>query len=152
MNRSKELADFDCAMDAILRADPKAVKEAMEKESLEQAKDRSARGERKRGRKPPARFVRIRFDSLGMEKQAEEFFGLMSLGPFQGLHHLEPSKILELFLNLVTTDTVTATGANGTREVVYRARFTADFDRFCAALRAREISVAIHILEGLQKK
>lgn len=46
-----DLRKFNDAMDTILRADPKAVKEAMEKESREQAKERAAKGERKRGRK-----------------------------------------------------------------------------------------------------
>ncbi len=51
----KEFEKFDSAMDVLLRADPKAVKDAMEKESREQAKERAAKGERKRGRKPQAK-------------------------------------------------------------------------------------------------
>jgi hypothetical protein len=38
-------------MDAILRADPKAVKEAMEAEARIHAEERAAKGERKRGKK-----------------------------------------------------------------------------------------------------
>jgi hypothetical protein len=52
MKSDHEFEQFDSAMDTILRADPKAVKEAMEKESREQAKERAVKGERKRGRKP----------------------------------------------------------------------------------------------------
>jgi hypothetical protein len=52
---NKELDKFNDAMDTILRADPKAVKEAMEREQREQAKEREAKGERKRGRKSDKR-------------------------------------------------------------------------------------------------
>jgi hypothetical protein len=52
MNKSnQEYNIFNDAMDKILRADPKAVKEAMEKEAQEQAKERESKGEHKRGRK-----------------------------------------------------------------------------------------------------
>lgn len=50
-----EFDNFNSAMQTILRADPKAVKEAMEKESQAQAAERKARGERKRGRKKAAK-------------------------------------------------------------------------------------------------
>jgi hypothetical protein len=42
--------NFNKAMDAILRADPKAVKEAMETEHKANAETRRAKGEHKRGR------------------------------------------------------------------------------------------------------
>jgi hypothetical protein len=42
---------FNAAMDAILRADPKAVKEAMEAEARAHEAEREAKGERKRGKK-----------------------------------------------------------------------------------------------------
>ncbi len=42
--------NFNKAMDTILRADPKAVKAAMEAEQKANAKERKAKGERKRGR------------------------------------------------------------------------------------------------------
>lgn len=48
---SEEFRAFNRAMTKILRADPKAVKEAMAKESEAQAAERKAKGERKRGRK-----------------------------------------------------------------------------------------------------
>lgn len=51
MKHSKEFDDFNSAMQTILRADPKAVKEAMEKEHRAQEQKRAAKGERKRGRK-----------------------------------------------------------------------------------------------------
>ncbi|MGC2502202.1 MAG: hypothetical protein WA400_08765 [Silvibacterium sp.] len=47
---SREYTSFDKAMDTILKADPKAVKEAMEAEQKANAKERKAKGERKRGR------------------------------------------------------------------------------------------------------
>lgn len=50
--KSKEHANFDAAMKAILNADPTAVKEAMEWEKRANAVEREAKGERKRGRKP----------------------------------------------------------------------------------------------------
>ena len=46
-----EYEKFSTAMDAILRADPKAVKEAMEAEARIHAEERAAKGERKRGKK-----------------------------------------------------------------------------------------------------
>lgn len=49
---NQERKAFDAAMEKILRADPKAVKEAMEREKHENAEMREAKGERKRGRKP----------------------------------------------------------------------------------------------------
>lgn len=56
MNRSsREFDTFNKAMQTILRADPKAVKEAMERESQAQAAEREAKGERKRGRKKAAK-------------------------------------------------------------------------------------------------
>jgi uncharacterized membrane protein YukC len=50
MERSKEFDDFNSAMDAILRADPKAVKESMDAEHKANAKMREEKGQRKRGR------------------------------------------------------------------------------------------------------
>lgn len=50
-----EFEKFNSAMVTILKADPKAVKEAMEREKQENAEIREARGERKRGRKPKAK-------------------------------------------------------------------------------------------------
>lgn len=48
---SQKLDNFNTAMAAILRADPKAVKEVMEREAEQHAAERKAKGERKRGRK-----------------------------------------------------------------------------------------------------
>ena len=47
-----EYAKFNEAMATILRADPRAVREAMEREKQENAEMRGVKGERKRGRKP----------------------------------------------------------------------------------------------------
>jgi hypothetical protein len=55
MRKSREFDQFDKAMDTILRADPKAVKEAMERAQREQAKERETKGEHKRGRKSDKR-------------------------------------------------------------------------------------------------
>jgi hypothetical protein len=49
---SRERSAFNKAMKTILRADPTAVKEAMEREKQANAAKRETRGERKRGRKP----------------------------------------------------------------------------------------------------
>jgi hypothetical protein len=46
-----EIDKFNAAMDTILRADPKAVKEAMEAEHKANAKSREEKGGRKRGRR-----------------------------------------------------------------------------------------------------
>lgn len=43
MRRSREYKAFDMAMGTILQADPKAVKEAMEREKQENAKRRKAK-------------------------------------------------------------------------------------------------------------
>jgi hypothetical protein len=51
MKTSREYRAFNSAMKTILRADPKAVKAAMERERQENAATRNAKGERKRGRK-----------------------------------------------------------------------------------------------------
>lgn len=48
--RSQELDTFNATMDAILRADPKAVKEEMEREKRANETERRAKGEKKRGR------------------------------------------------------------------------------------------------------
>jgi hypothetical protein len=45
-----EFEQFNAAMHTILRADPKAVKEAMEAEKKANEQERQAKGERKRGR------------------------------------------------------------------------------------------------------
>lgn len=52
MKTSREYQTFNKAMKTILRADPTAVKEAMERERRANAAVREAKGERKRGRKP----------------------------------------------------------------------------------------------------
>ena len=52
MKAARERELFDEAMAAILRADPKAVKAAVDAEILANTADRKARGEHKRGRKP----------------------------------------------------------------------------------------------------
>jgi len=51
MKKTAEFETFNSAMDTILRADLKAVREAIERESEALAGERSARGERKRGKK-----------------------------------------------------------------------------------------------------
>jgi hypothetical protein len=51
MKHSAEYEIFNKAMRTILRADPMAVKEAMDREKQENAAMREARGEHKRGRK-----------------------------------------------------------------------------------------------------
>lgn len=50
--RNPEYDAFSNAMDTILRADPKAVKEAMEREKKVNEEERRAKGEHKRGVKP----------------------------------------------------------------------------------------------------
>lgn len=52
---SKEFQKFDETMKAILRADPKAVKAALESEKQANIVGREAKGEQKRGRKPRAK-------------------------------------------------------------------------------------------------
>ena len=52
--KSKEWNVFDRAMGSVLRADPKAVNAAMKAEIEASKREREARGERKRGRKPTA--------------------------------------------------------------------------------------------------
>lgn len=54
MTKSKEFQNFDQTMTTILRADPKAVKEAMEREKQAQEQERAAKGEHRRGRKREA--------------------------------------------------------------------------------------------------
>jgi hypothetical protein len=49
---TSERDNFEQAMNAILKADPKAVKDAMAAEQEVNAKSRDERGERKRGKKP----------------------------------------------------------------------------------------------------
>lgn len=43
MKASREFQEFNTAMDTILRADPKAVKDAMEREKHENAQKRKAK-------------------------------------------------------------------------------------------------------------
>lgn len=51
MKQNSELERFNNAMDTILRADPKAVKKAVDAEIKTHTAEREARGERKRGKK-----------------------------------------------------------------------------------------------------
>lgn len=51
MRASNESDSFNSAMDAILRADPKAVKATVDAEIQLHTAERTARGEHKRGRK-----------------------------------------------------------------------------------------------------
>lgn len=57
--KNTEFAKFDKAMSAILRADPKAVKAAVDAEIDAHTAERKAKGERKRGRKPKATSVSV---------------------------------------------------------------------------------------------
>jgi hypothetical protein len=52
MPRRNEKAEFDEAMDMILRANPAGVKAEVDAEIEAHKAERDARGERKRGRKP----------------------------------------------------------------------------------------------------
>jgi hypothetical protein len=52
MKTNPEYEQFNRTMDSILRADPKAVKAAVDEEVQTNTAEREARGERKRGRKP----------------------------------------------------------------------------------------------------
>jgi hypothetical protein len=49
-----EYEQFNRTMDAILRADPAAVKAAVDAEIKESTAEREAKGQKKRGRKPNA--------------------------------------------------------------------------------------------------
>jgi hypothetical protein len=51
MKQSPEFKNFNAAMDNLLKADPKRVREQMESESRIHAEERKAKGEKKRGRK-----------------------------------------------------------------------------------------------------
>jgi hypothetical protein len=55
MKTTPEFDAFNRAMGQILRADPTAVKEVMEREKQENAATRKATGQLKRGRKPKAK-------------------------------------------------------------------------------------------------
>jgi len=55
MPKESEFEQFDKAMGTILRADPNTVKAAMRAEIEASKREREARGERKRGRKPKER-------------------------------------------------------------------------------------------------
>lgn len=52
MKRNTQFDQFNAAMDNILRADPKAVKIAVDAEIQVNTAERKARGEHRRGRKP----------------------------------------------------------------------------------------------------
>lgn len=47
---NQQMKTFNLALDAILRANPKAVKEEMEREKRENEQERETKGEKKRGR------------------------------------------------------------------------------------------------------
>lgn len=55
MPQNSAFEKFNTAMDEILRADPKAVKDAVDAEIQTNTEEREAKGQRKRGRKPKAR-------------------------------------------------------------------------------------------------
>lgn len=55
MRHKPEYQVFDDAMNTILRADPKAVKAAVDANVDTNTAERKAKGERKRGRKPKAK-------------------------------------------------------------------------------------------------
>jgi hypothetical protein len=63
MRGTREIEQFNKAMTAILRADPKAVKAAVDAEIQANIAEREARGERKRGRKPKAILASARASS-----------------------------------------------------------------------------------------
>lgn len=52
MKTSKEYDTFTDAINAVLKADPKAVKDAMEAEKRERAREAERTGKRGRGRPP----------------------------------------------------------------------------------------------------
>jgi hypothetical protein len=152
-----ERENFNTAMAAILRADPKAVKEAMEREKQENATMRKAKGERKRGRK--ARIIptaiepcRVLFDGSQCEKQIEELIALAKAGFLQSVPHKTIYEIFRLFLNFVTVDNVPALRAGNLKEFTFRVFLGYPFEDFCSALRARDSARIAHILAVLQEK
>jgi len=52
MATNAEYEEFNRTMDAVLRANPKAVKDAVDAEIKASTAEREAKGQRKRGRKP----------------------------------------------------------------------------------------------------
>jgi hypothetical protein len=54
MKTNSEYEDFNRTMDAVLRADPKRVKDAVDAEIKASTAEREAKGQRKRGRKTNA--------------------------------------------------------------------------------------------------
>lgn len=68
MKKSAEFDAFNAAMSTILKADPKAVKAAVDAEIQTHTAERKAKGERKRGRKPKAQRATSALDRASTSK------------------------------------------------------------------------------------
>jgi hypothetical protein len=68
LKKSTEFNNFNAAMGAILKADPKAVKAAVDAEIQAHTAERKAKGERKRGRKPKAQRTTSALDRASTSK------------------------------------------------------------------------------------
>jgi hypothetical protein len=151
--KNPDFEKFNSAMDAILRADPKAVKEAMETEARAHAEEREAKGEHKRGRKPssgqPCNLV---FDGARCKKQIEDLIVLTKAGFLEGVTHKPINELFGLFLNFLIVDMVPAVRTGDLNEFVLRVSLGAPFQDFCAALRARDSARAVRVLDDLRNK
>jgi hypothetical protein len=68
LKKSAEFNTFNIAMGTILKADPKAVKAAVDAEIQAHTAERKAKGERKRGRKPKAQRTTSALDHVSNVK------------------------------------------------------------------------------------
>lgn len=142
MKKNSEYKRFDDAMTAILKADPKAVKEAMDAEKQEHE-----RSGKKRGPKPgrleqkSGDLCSIKFDATEAE---EQWKGLKDALKSRQLRRPFPDKLVHA-LNQLSSDILFRKGSttlrtDGVRDVLIRVRFGASFENLRSAILAGEFS------------
>jgi hypothetical protein len=132
---SKEYDTFNSAMDTILRADSKAVKQAMEEQKQVNAKERIAKGQKKRGRKRVKRLqVELTLDPAEMQGQIEAVAVLLKSRFPDGIPDEIAGRFLGAVEKLAFTKFRTTTVANGTIKIIQACGLLGDFESITTAI------------------
>jgi hypothetical protein len=136
MKPSSEFSNFNTAMDTILRADPKAVKEAMEREKQDNAARRTN--------------AHIGFDDSLLRSQLRELWTELELHfPHQFSHDLVGA-LAHLSADIVIGKQPTTLRAGRGKKIVISCSFGGRYDDLLAAARTGELSRVTHAFDFLR--
>ncbi len=132
---ASEFDNFNTAMDAILRANPKAVREAMGQEKRQNAEQRAAR---------------LCFDDSRLREQMRDLWQELEVQfPHKFGHHLV-SVLGQLSADIVIGKRPSTLRAGRGKKVVIACFFGSRYDDLLAAIRTGELNRVTHAFDSLR--